>query len=224
MGWNPGNGSTKEIFSMQELIAEFSLKNLSKSPVIVNFHRLEWFNKMHYSLQLDRKDRIQPYKEAMKKHLQHERFLIKIDDNSYYQEIIKIGKGRITTIEKFISICTPFFVDPSYNETTTENGKFLNIVNEFYAEFENCNEWTSENIKNIINAVNPGIPFKNRANILRKICMNIPIGPPLSDIIRVLGKQTVLRRMKNFVNSQSFNYLPDKLAEKVISVGKSPSK
>ncbi len=45
VGWNPG--TEKEIFTHDELITEFDLERVQKSPAVFNEEKLEWFNKMH---------------------------------------------------------------------------------------------------------------------------------------------------------------------------------
>lgn len=45
VGWNPG--TEKEIFSHDELIAEFDLARVQKSPAVFNEEKLEWFNREH---------------------------------------------------------------------------------------------------------------------------------------------------------------------------------
>lgn len=42
LGWNPG--TEKEIFSMEELIKEFSPENIHKSPAIFDYKKLNWLN------------------------------------------------------------------------------------------------------------------------------------------------------------------------------------
>jgi glutamyl-tRNA synthetase len=48
IGWNPG--TEKEIFTREELIKEFDLARVQKSPAILNEEKLEWFNKEHMKL------------------------------------------------------------------------------------------------------------------------------------------------------------------------------
>lgn len=45
VGWNPG--TEKEIFTHDELIAEFDISRVQKAPAVFNEEKLEWFNKMH---------------------------------------------------------------------------------------------------------------------------------------------------------------------------------
>ncbi len=47
LGWNPGGGDTKEIFSMEELIEKFDLKKVHKAGAAVDIKRLNWMNSQY---------------------------------------------------------------------------------------------------------------------------------------------------------------------------------
>ncbi|MFA9261928.1 MAG: glutamate--tRNA ligase [Undibacterium sp.] len=44
LGWNPGQGSTQEIFTLDELIKAFSLEHLNKAGAVFDRIKLEWMN------------------------------------------------------------------------------------------------------------------------------------------------------------------------------------
>ncbi|OGI57279.1 glutamate--tRNA ligase [Candidatus Nomurabacteria bacterium RIFCSPHIGHO2_02_FULL_37_13] len=48
IGWNPGNN--QEIFTLEELLKEFSFKKIQKSGGIFNIKKLDWINKEHIKL------------------------------------------------------------------------------------------------------------------------------------------------------------------------------
>ena len=48
IGWNPGND--REIFTLDELVKEFSLKKVQKSGGVFNIEKLDWINKEHIKL------------------------------------------------------------------------------------------------------------------------------------------------------------------------------
>lgn len=50
LGWNPGDDH--EIFSLDELVKEFSLERIGKSPAMFNYEKLDDINR-HYLLQMD---------------------------------------------------------------------------------------------------------------------------------------------------------------------------
>jgi glutamyl-tRNA synthetase len=44
LGWNAGEGSTKELYTLDELVAVFSLERIQKSPAVFDAERLNWLN------------------------------------------------------------------------------------------------------------------------------------------------------------------------------------
>jgi len=51
IGWNPGSGEEREIFSKEELEKIFSLEKTHKAGAILNLEKLNWFNKEYIKLQ-----------------------------------------------------------------------------------------------------------------------------------------------------------------------------
>ncbi len=44
LGWNPGEGSTQEIFSLEELTQKFDLSHVHKAGAIFDIKKLDWIN------------------------------------------------------------------------------------------------------------------------------------------------------------------------------------
>jgi glutamyl-tRNA synthetase len=44
LGWNPGSGEEKEIFTLEELEKVFSIEHVHKAGAIFNIEKLDWFN------------------------------------------------------------------------------------------------------------------------------------------------------------------------------------
>ena len=51
LGWNPG--TEKEVFSLSELISEFSLERVGRSGAKYDYAKMKWFNQQHLRLKLD---------------------------------------------------------------------------------------------------------------------------------------------------------------------------
>ena len=47
LGWSPGEGNDKEVFSSAELIKEFDLERVSRAPAAFSYDKLDWFNGMY---------------------------------------------------------------------------------------------------------------------------------------------------------------------------------
>jgi glutamyl-tRNA synthetase len=87
LGWNPGEGSTEEIFTLQELINEFSLEKINKSGAVFDIEKLDWLNG-RYIRQMKLEDLIklcQPY-------------LKNIKDKALVEKIVKIEQERLKKI------------------------------------------------------------------------------------------------------------------------------
>ena len=44
LGWNPGEGSTQEIFSLEELVEKFELNKVHKAGAVFDLKKLDWIN------------------------------------------------------------------------------------------------------------------------------------------------------------------------------------
>lgn len=44
LGWNPGKGSTQELFTLPQLVEHFSLEHLNVAPAIFDRKKLDWMN------------------------------------------------------------------------------------------------------------------------------------------------------------------------------------
>lgn len=57
LGWNPGSGEEREIFTLEELAEVFSLEKVHKAGAVFNIEKLDWFNwrwqKQKYQTKLD---------------------------------------------------------------------------------------------------------------------------------------------------------------------------
>lgn len=65
LGWNPGN--ERELFTLDELIKEFSLEKVSKAGAVFNLEKLNWYNK-EYIKKLSNKelfDQAKPWTEEI---------------------------------------------------------------------------------------------------------------------------------------------------------------
>ncbi|HCP08217.1 MAG TPA: glutamate--tRNA ligase [Candidatus Moranbacteria bacterium] len=47
LGWNPGEGSTQEVFSMDELIQKFDLSHVHKGGAVFDLKKLDWINSQY---------------------------------------------------------------------------------------------------------------------------------------------------------------------------------
>ena len=98
LGWNPGG--TDELFSLGELVKEFSLEKLNKSGAIFNHEKLDWMNG-HY-IRIKTPDEItklcRPYLE---KYLA-EKYEIKLSNfgSDFVRGVVSLEQERIKTLSE----------------------------------------------------------------------------------------------------------------------------
>ncbi len=97
LGWNPG--TTKEIFSLKELIKEFSLERVQKGGAIFNLQRLDWINS-HYIRQMDLDD-------LTKKCLP---YLPEKVDFDYARKIVALEQERLKKLSEIGELTKFFFL------------------------------------------------------------------------------------------------------------------
>lgn len=95
LGWNPGGGSTQEIFSMEELIEKFELAKVHKAGAVFDVKKLDWINSQYIKKLSD--DEL--LENAMSFFQQKEFFINATEDKKtkeYLNKVLTIEKERLT--------------------------------------------------------------------------------------------------------------------------------
>ena len=196
LGWNPG--TEKELYSVEELISEFSLERVGKSGAKFDPEKTKWFNQQHL--------RLKSNNELANMMMEFSDWDVSID---YMEAVAELMKERASFTSELLAD-DYFFVSPkSYDEKTfrkkwkESSGK---IMTDLFKELEKDPEFSSGSIENI---------FKNFINereigmgvvlpCMRLILTGKGMGPSVFAIASLLGKQEVMKRFneKNsfFVN------------------------
>ncbi len=109
LGWNPGD--EREIFSLAELVKEFSLEKVGKSGAVFNLDKLDWLNG-HYIRQMSEQDlitRCLPYFDTK---------IIKTYGRDYVGKIILLQQERLKKLSDATEDINFFFTNqPQYPAT-----------------------------------------------------------------------------------------------------------
>lgn len=149
LGWCPeGN---KEIFSLEELISEFSLKGISKSPSIFDYGKLDWFNEEYI-----RRQSIDEFIALSKEYIEQAFEGIKISKQKT-EKIARVLQTRITKFNQipdmisFLGKIQDYDVNIFINKkskTTLENS--LSTLINSKSHLENLEQWTHESIYSLL--------------------------------------------------------------------------
>ena len=192
LGWNPGD--EREIFSMEELEKEFTLERVGKSGAIFNHDKLNWLNQQHIRLMDAEKILIELKPSLDEKGIKA--------DHDYLIRVINVMKDRVNFISEFVTFSSYFFKEPdSYDaetvakrwkpESKTQLGLFgenLKSVTDFsHDPLQDCLKKTAETL---------GIKAGDLIHPTRLAISGVGFGPSLYEMMAILGKETVLRRIE----------------------------
>lgn len=203
VGWAPD--SNKEIFSMDELIDEFSFDRVAKTGGIFDVAKLDWVNEHHIREYDNDKlvDLAIPYlKEANL-----------IDDNTdreWIKSIVIALKENISKMSDIVEKAEMFFgndIEPENDEAKEmlKGEQVPELIKAFRKELDNIDEVDEEFASTIMKKIQSetGIKGKNLFMPTRILISGTMHGPDLGSIINILGKKNILERLdkmeKNYI-------------------------
>ena len=192
LGWNPG--TEQEIFSMEELISEFSLERINKSGAKFDIEKAKWFNQQ-YIKNLDNTEIAQMLKTEMQLADSEERLAL----------IAGSMKERITFVSEILESANFFFSPPTeFDEKTTRKkwtSEAVEKLETFAKRIEAQNIISPEEAKNIFVDVlaADNTPLGKVMPALRLALTGQAGGPDLMEIISILGTQESAQRIRKAI-------------------------
>ena len=197
LGWNPG--TTQEIFSMNELINEFSLERVGKAGAKFDFDKTKWYNQQY----LRQKDNSLLAIELQK--------ILKISgikaDNNYVANVCGELKERATFISDMWHEGKYFFIAPeNYCEKTIRKKWKENTPNyllKLLQNLKNLQSFDSQKIEGEFQKVldENSLGMGNLLPAFRLALTGIGMGPSLFNIAEIIGKQETINRLENAIQN-----------------------
>ena len=193
LGWNPGD--ERELFSLEELVKEFSLERVGKSGAVFNVDKLAWMNTQH--------TRRKPDSEIIAMALPSLAAAgFANPDRAYLDRVIGLVKERMSQPTDLAGSFGYFFKDPSvYSDESTrknwqhETPERLRLVTERLRDLDPFNEGSIEEAIRI-SAEELKVSAGKLIHPLRLCLTGEAVGPGLFELMAVLGKETCLRRIE----------------------------
>lgn len=180
LGWNPGGD--KEIFSIEEMIKLFDLKDINTASPIFDIKKLEWMNGMYI-----RKSQSSKLKAQI---LEYNPKLKKFDDQ-LLDQLIPLAQTRMTTLNDFNSLISPYFEETKVSLSSREKEVAKKLAQGFLA----MGQWSNEAIFTVIKKTMESSGL--RMPIMYKIITGKESGLPLSQSLEIIGKEKTLKILEN---------------------------
>ena len=218
LGWN--SGTEQEIFSMQELIEQFSLERVSKSGAKFDYEKGKWFNHK-YLQEKSNEELAKIFKEIVKEKTCHcgldpqphnkNTVLSAIagqarnDSSQKLEQIIGLVKERVNFVSELWEQASFFFVAPSvYDEKTVQKRwttETPSLMRELISVLQTIDDFSPANTEEIVKSWIAEKGYNKGAvmNAFRLSVVGAPKGPHMFDIAAILGKEETIARIERAI-------------------------
>jgi glutamyl-tRNA synthetase len=191
LGWNPG--TEKELFSLDELIEEFSIERVGKHGSKFDPEKAKWFNHQYMQRKTDEELALMlnPYLES--------HFLF--PSKEYICKVIHLVKERVVLISDLWKASWFFFMPPEqYDEEVYKKiwqSGTSGIITEFLNELEKLDDFNKATLQTLVQefTATAGIKMGQLMNPLRLLMVGTNQGPGMMDLVDVLGKNEFVARL-----------------------------
>lgn len=191
LGWSHGD---QEVFSVDEMIALFSLENISKSASAFNTEKLIWLNQ-HYI-------KTMPSKKVAEYALWHFKEQgISLENGPALEDVIQVQADRVDTLKQLAEISRYFYED--YEEFDANAAKkhlrpvARTALETVQAKLSDLESWTPESIQEAINntATELEVGMGKVGMPLRVAVTGAGNSPSLDVTLHLLSQEQVVQRI-----------------------------
>jgi nondiscriminating glutamyl-tRNA synthetase len=206
LGWSPEG--EEEIFTLDELVKQFSLDRVAKNPAVFNMEKLKWINGYYI-----RNSSIERIVELAIPYLQNAGYLSQdIDDaqRAWITKIISATRKYLSTVNEiteymdfFINDQIEFEDDKAKNEVQGE--QVTDVLHTLISKLKKEKILEPSTVKKILKSITKELELKGR-----KVFMPIRValtgkmsGPEVHDLISIIGVEKVEKRIQSiekFIN------------------------
>ena len=193
LGWSPA--TNQEVFTMDELIKNFDETRISKSSSQYDVKKLKWFNHQYIQKMSD-----EEYLNWIKKFFTRD---VSGKSEEWVDKLLLIYKDHLDYGNEINDLTENFFIDKialddEAREFLESDAVTKDVTDCFKSEVEKITDWNTDNISAAINNVKTTLGVKGKLLYMpiRIKASGFMHGPELADTIYLIGKDTVIERLK----------------------------
>ena len=191
LGWSHGD---QEIFTIEEMIRLFDIRDVNKSASAFNAEKLAWLNQQHMM-------RVPAARIVPVLRWQLEQDGIHSADDAQLEAIVLSQRERAKTVRE-MAVNSAFFFRPptAYDEKAVRKhvtADVLALLAQAAVELSQLQEWSAPVIHELINALaaSKGISLGKLAQPIRLAVCGGTVSPPIDATLAILGKDETLSRL-----------------------------
>jgi glutamyl-tRNA synthetase len=215
LGWNPGKGSEKEIWTLQELIQGFSLENVNKGNSAVSLMKLNWLNgQFTKKLVSDHPEIAQKMAlDSLRAFLPQSEANIAVDPD-FLCRVLELIAERLGNPHRFGELCWYFFSDFKFQNNTAStiiNSKDSMsdvftvelqkvVCDQLIQHFSALKDFNVDQINNVLNQVKvsmkaQSVNYKDIVTFIRLTCTGEKVGAPIGQTLHLIGQDRLIQRL-----------------------------
>ena len=192
LGWSHGD---QEIFSIDDMIKLFELKNINNSPASFNQEKLEWINQSYIKT-----TGIEELVDNLKWHLNQ--LSINLTNGPDINEVVESLRERSKSLVDMAQSCVMFYNDFEDFELG-QASKVFNlesklILDDLYIQLKVVEDWNAENIHSVINNIceTRGVGFGKVGQPFRLALSGDGKAGSIDISAQFVGKKRTISRLK----------------------------
>jgi glutamyl-tRNA synthetase len=194
LGWN--DGTEKELYSMDELIASFDIKRVHSAGAKFDYEKAKWFN--HEWI---KKLNVESLKLKVKEILSSEQ--IEVSDDAFLEKVVELVKDRCTLLPDFVQHAGFFFKAPASLDVDAVKPKWNEDKKLFFEDFitklHAIDNWELSIIETEFKklATEKNIKPGELQLPMRIMLVGGKFGPAVFQIAELIGKAETISRVEN---------------------------
>jgi len=212
LGWNPGQGEEKEIYTLKELEEVFELDHVHKSGAVFNIEKLDWFNWKWQKSLFEAEVKKAPDKRAELLLAKCEKYLpenFKKDKSlllktllTIEEKILRNPKETATNIDFYFELKDYSKELLTHEKMKVDLGVAEKSLEEGLGDLEKLDDWTQEKITAQLMETIQRLGVKNGQVLwpIRAALSGKEFSPGVFEISYVLGKEETIKRIIFAIN------------------------
>jgi len=202
LGW--ASGTDREIYSLEELVEEFTLERVGKSPSVFDQEKLDWMNG-YYIRNLPLGD-VASYAQDFIKNKQLAKAVLK--DQAYYLKVIACVRERLKRLDEIEENINFFYFEPSYKpslliakkSTPARTKKALKLA---LASLKKLSQFSLDETETVLRQAARESDLKDGELLwaVRASISGQQASPGAFELLEVLGKTKSLARLEKAIEN-----------------------
>ncbi len=199
LGWSPGND--QELFTRDQLIAQFTLDGISGGNAVFNSEKLDWFNQQHIA-RLPAEQIVERLAPILRESgFWRDEFLDR--QRQWLHRVIDLLKPRVKKLGQFVDEGRPFFVEVvDYDRSAVD--RYLRLpgmrahMEALDRAFSSVDPFDKADLESVLRGIAEERSVKAAALIhaTRVAVTGRAVSPGLFDVLELLGRERTSARLR----------------------------